>query len=238
MINHFYKKWLHLKERKTLQENITLLIEESDISWRYAIYTVISSMIAALGIIMNNTGILVGAMLIAPLLTPVISLAVGVGAASTRLIGHSIKSLSLGLILGLSTAYFIAWATGTTSLDPSIHQNFGDSFLYSIVAFLSGILAIYSWFRPGADQVLPGVAIAVALMPPIAFAGVNMAMGDETVMVDALQLIFTNITGIFLGGFLTFVIFSIISIRPKVEVDMQIDKAVDKHEKNEKKGKE
>jgi len=172
---------------------------------------------------MNNTAILIGAMLIAPLLTPVISLSVGIGAGSIHLINHSIKSITVGLVLSILSASLVTWMAGATEINQDILQSFGDSFLYGFVALLSGIIAVYSWFKPNTNQVIPGVAIAVALIPPVAFAGTVLVIRNQTVLIDVLQLIFMNLAGIFLGGFITFVLMAIFAKRPKADVEKQVD---------------
>lgn len=216
------------KEKKAMHASMDLLISEGTLSSKFIVFTIISAMLAALGIIMNNYAILIGAMLIAPLLIPVISLSVGIGAGSIKLINHSVISLTIGLVLSILSAMFITWLVGPEVINGELYATFSDSYLYSIVAFLSGIVAVYSWFKTDTNQIIPGVAIAVALIPPVAFAGTVIIIKDQTVLIDILQLIFINLAGIFLGGLLTFIAFAVFSKRPTTEIGEQVDKETNK----------
>ena len=231
MYKFFEDHFKRHKERKVFVYSIQRLIEDSRLSLNFVLLTIISASIATLGIAMNSSSILIGSMLIAPLLIPVISLSVGVGSGSPRLVVSSLSSLSIGLILSVVVAYFVTRGILPIELDDTLYQNFSDSFLYSIVALLSGILAVYSWFTPKTDMIIPGVGIAVALVPPLAFLGVVLATHETNVFIDILQLIFVNLTGIFLGGFLTFLIMSLFSKHTQNERGTEVEAQIDKQAK-------
>jgi uncharacterized hydrophobic protein (TIGR00271 family) len=216
------------KEKKDMRLALNRLLEESAVTKKFILFTIISSMMATLGIIMNNSSILIGAMLIAPLLIPLISLSVGIGAGSVKLIGHSLKSLSIGLVLSFTSAVLVTVLVKPDGINTEIYETFSNSLLYGIVAILAGITGVYSWFKSDSSQVIPGVAIAVALVPPIAFLGTVVALNVETVLVDTVQLIAVNFLGIFIGGLLTFIVFALLSKRPTAEVGKQIDSEVKK----------
>lgn len=215
------------KEKRDLKAAMNLLIEDSALSPKYMIFTVISSVMAALGIMMNNVTILIGAMLIAPLLIPVISLSVGVGAGSIKLINHSVKSLTIGLLLSILSAALITWIIQPEGINFAIYGSFTNTNLYGIVALLAGVIGVYSWFKPNTSQSIPGVGIAVALVPPIAFAGIQIVMFEQKLLIDTLQLIFINMAGIFLAGLMTFIGFAIFSLRPTHEVEKQVEEQVE-----------
>ena len=109
MFKFFENRIIMSKEKKEMKEAIENLVEESALTKKFLILTALSAMIAALGIIMNNVTVLIGAMLIAPLLIPVISLSIGIGAGSIKLITHSLKSLSAGLILAVLCSMLVGW---------------------------------------------------------------------------------------------------------------------------------
>lgn len=197
--------------------SIERLLKESSLNGSFIFLTVISSAIATLGIAMNNYSVLIAAMLIAPLLIPVISLSVGVGSWSPRLVLSSLKTLSVGLVLSVAVAYFMTRGILPVELDETLYKSFSDSFLYSIVALLSGVFAVYSWFSPRKDVIIPGVGIAVALIPPLALLGIVIATHETDLYIDILQLIFVNLTGILLGGFLTFLIISLFSKQTTID---------------------
>ena len=112
MLNYLRQKLSHNKEKRDLRDSVENLLEQGTVNSQFILLTVIASLIATLGILMNNGSILIGAMLIAPLLVPVIGLSVGVGSGSLRLIGHSLKALTLGFTLSLLSAMAITWLLG------------------------------------------------------------------------------------------------------------------------------
>lgn len=222
---------VHLKrqeERKVFKESITRLLEEGSLTPRFVLFTLLSAAIATLGIVMHSSSILIGSMLIAPLLIPVIGLSVGVGSGSLRLILKSIQSLTVGILLSLIASYIVARSILPIQLDETLYSNFSDSFLYALVALFSGILAVYSWFSKKTDLIIPGVGIAVALMPPLAFLGVVLATRDVNFLTDILQLLFVNLAGIFIGGFLTFLISNLFSRHSSEERGDQLEAQIDK----------
>jgi len=227
-IEHHFKRQ---KERKVFNDSIKQLLEDGSLSPRFILFTVLSAAIATLGIVMNSSSILIGSMLIAPLLIPVIGLSVGVGSGSPRLVITSLKSLTVGLVLSVIVSYIVARSILPIHLDDTLYQNFSDGFLYSMVALFSGVLAIYSWFTPKTDQIIPGVGIAVALVPPLAFLGVVLATREVNFLTDILQLIFINLTGIFIGGFITFLISTLFSKHSNHERGTQVEAQLDKKTK-------
>lgn len=228
MFKFFENRVIISKEKREMKESMNLLVEESSVSNRYLIFTALSAMLATFGIIMDNVTILIGAMLIAPLLIPVIGLSIGVGSGSLRLVTHSIKSLIFGIFVAIIASVAVGWLFAYKEPSPTIFASFSDSYLYFLVAFISGIAAVYSWLKPNAGQIVPGVAIAVALMPPVAYAGLLLVHLNETKLVDLMTLILSNLGGIFLGGLLAFLLFALISKRPTEDVEKQVDDEVEK----------
>jgi uncharacterized hydrophobic protein (TIGR00341 family) len=230
MFKYLARRLHNHKEEQELKDAINHLVEDSAISTKYIILTVSSAMIAALGLIMENMAIVIGSMLIAPLLLPVVGLSIGVGAGSVKLVWHSIKSLVVGLVLAIAGSSLIGYFF-LTHITWGMFSNFTDSYLYSIVAFIAGIVAVYSWLKPEKYQIIPGVTIAVALIPPVAFMGLVLVDQDSTVLVDTLQLIIVNLVGLFIGGLITFMLFAFLSKRPTEDVDQQVEDEVEKKTK-------
>lgn len=225
---HFFDK---NREKKALQQAISKLIDDSELTPSFIFYSIVSAVLASLGIMMNNVTILIGAMLVAPLLIPILSLAVGLGAGSLKLIGHSLKSLTVGLGCGLLSAALTAYLIGDFELSKDIYNAFAHQDLYIIVAFLSGILAVYTWFKSNSNLTMPGVAIAVALVPPLAFVGLLLPLKQQNGLVDLLQLLFLNMGGILLGALLTFLILRFLHSQKNSAVDAEVEKGVEKNRK-------
>ncbi len=229
-MHSFLKKQLkRKKERKIFAKSIQNLLEEERLSIPFILFTVLSSAIATLGIVMHSSSILIGSMLIAPLLIPVIGLSIGVGCGSVNLVLKSLQSLFLGMLVSIVVSYILARRIMPIELDETLYRNFSDSFLYALVAFFSGILAVYSWLTPRkTDKIIPGVGVAVALVPPLSFLGVVLASGESKFLTDILQLIFVNLFGIFIGGYLTYLISTLLSKHSHFERGKEVEKQIEK----------
>jgi uncharacterized hydrophobic protein (TIGR00271 family) len=165
----------------------------------------LSTLIAALGLLLNSASVVIGAMLIAPLMTPIVASGLAVVQGNALLMKQAVRSLLRGFVL----AYLIAIAVGLVCLAfvepgggwPSreMLSRGAPNILDLIVAFVSGVAAAYAMGRPNLSSALPGVAIAAALIPPIGVAGIATSWGEWRLMSGALLLFLTNIIAIALA---------------------------------------
>lgn len=160
----------------------------------------LSTAIATLGLMQNSTAVVIGAMLVAPLMTPLI----GCGLAVVQGNGFLMRSASKSVLLGFLVALLLATLMGTiiphAGITPEMFSRGKPNALDLAVALISGIAAAYATARPNLLGALPGVAIAAALVPPIATSGVALAHGDFVTSAGAAMLFFTNIVAIVLGA--------------------------------------
>ena len=160
----------------------------------------LSTAIATLGLMQNSTAVVIGAMLVAPLMTPLI----GCGLAVVQGNGFLMRSASKSVLLGFLVALLLAMLMGTivphAGLTSEMLSRGKPNALDLAVALISGIAAAYATARPNLLGALPGVAIAAALVPPIATSGVALAHGDFVTSAGAAMLFFTNIIAIVLGA--------------------------------------
>ena len=171
----------------------------------------LSISMAVFGVLLNSSVILIGSMLIAPLLYPVLSLSLGVIVSDHKLIGISIltitKSVGICLLSGLVIGLLFAGASSIGSL-PLISEIVGSqSFMYSIVAVIAGFAAAFAVTKRHLNETLPGVAIAVALIPPLATAGIGLSLLDWPMISNALLLFVVNIIGIMFSAMIVFAMF-------------------------------
>lgn len=153
--------------------------------------------IASLGLNTNSVPVIIGAMLISPLMGPIIGMGLGVGIQDIALVRRSLKNISAAVIGSLlaSAIYFTISPLydGASQLlartSPSIYDVF--------VALFGGAAGILSIASKNKGQVLPGVAIATSLMPPLCTAGYGLATMQMHFFLGALYLFFTNMIFIF-----------------------------------------
>jgi uncharacterized hydrophobic protein (TIGR00271 family) len=167
----------------------------------------LSTLIAALGLWDDSTAVVIGAMLVAPLMTPI----VGIGFALIQGNIDLIRKAHWAVLVGFANAFAIGLLVGLMMLlfddpDPSGEMN-GRNYpdlRDLLVAFASGIAGAYAMSRKGLNGAIPGVAIAAALIPPIATSGMSLAIGDVTLCVGSLLLFLTNVVFIVLGTAVVF----------------------------------
>jgi uncharacterized hydrophobic protein (TIGR00271 family) len=163
----------------------------------------LSTSIAALGLILSSTAVVIGAMLVAPLMTPMLGAGLGLVQGNIRLVRNAFKTIVFGFSAALFLGGLVAFLSGLEALTPEMAARGAPNLLDLAVAILSGIAAAYASARPGLSAALPGVAIAAALVPPIATAGAAAVIGEVAVARGAATLFATNFVAIVLGAAVT-----------------------------------
>jgi uncharacterized hydrophobic protein (TIGR00271 family) len=181
----------------------------------------LSTLIAALGLVRNSGAVVIGAMLVAPLMTPLVAIGFSLIQGNEKLIKISIKSVLLGFTVALGIGVIVGlllhvFAPGLP-ITGQMYDRGSPNLLDLIVALASGIAGAYAMGRPNLISAIPGVAIAAALVPPIATSGLSLAMGDLTLAGGSLLLFGTNIVAIVLGTAITFWAVGISSRTAKTE---------------------
>ena len=163
----------------------------------------LSTLIATLGLMQDSVAVVIGAMLVAPLMTPLIGCGLSVVQGNGRLIREASRSVLLGFLLALSLAAVMGALVPHAGLTPQMLARGQPNVLDLGVAFVSGVAAAYASSRPNLSGALPGVAIAAALIPPISTSGVALTHGDFVTSAGAALLFITNIVAIVLGAAIT-----------------------------------
>ena len=164
--------------------------------------------IATFGLIANSAPAIIGAMIIAPLMNPIMSLSFGLVVFQKWLIIRSIVSVSAGVILVLVLAYVITLVFGLRITGSEILNRTSPTVIDLGVAMAAGGAAAYANTRRSIISSIAGVAIAVALVPPLAVSGIGLALGRKATAEAGLSLsefgLFSGGTDIAQGAFLLF----------------------------------
>ncbi|RMG09412.1 MAG: DUF389 domain-containing protein [Planctomycetota bacterium] len=168
----------------------------------------LSTAIASLGLIQNSAAVVIGAMLVAPLMTPMIGAGLGLVQGNAVLVRQAARSVLLGVLTALLIGFGVGLAFGGAipgrGLTDELLARGSPNVLDLLVAFLSGLAAAYALARPELSGALPGVAIAAALVPPIATVGISFAQGAYRNGEGAAALFGTNLVAIVLGAAIVF----------------------------------
>jgi len=181
---------------------------QSNSAWNFDFVALISlsTVIAALGLLQDSAAVIIGAMLIAPLMTPILGVGLALSQGNAVLTRLAFRSI----FFGVGTSFLLAVLVGV--LDAGAHELIVTSQMWARgwpgiidlwVAFASGLAAAYANTRPGLFAALPGVAIAAALVPPIATSGLACAAGEFHLAYGSFLLFVSNMVAIVLAASLS-----------------------------------
>ena len=180
------------------------LRDDAKISSTFIVLMLLSTALATFGLYLNSAAVIIGAMLLAPLMSPIVSISMGLLRWEKALFYDSAKKIVLGISIALFVSTLIAMMFPQKLITEEMLGRVNPTLLDLAVAILSGMAAAYSKSFKEVMQSLAGVAIAVALVPPLAVAGVGLGQGDLWFFLQAFLLFFTNLVGIVLSAAFTF----------------------------------
>ena len=168
----------------------------------------LAATIATFGLIANSAPAIIGAMIIAPLMAPIMSFSFGLVAFEKRLISRSIVTVIAGVILVVGIAYLITLLFGLRITGSEILNRTAPTLIDLGVAMAAGGAAAFANTRRSIINSIAGVAIAVALVPPLAVSGIGLALGRKATAEAGLSLsqigLFSGGTDIAIGAFMLF----------------------------------
>ena len=157
--------------------------------------------IASLGLNVNSTAVIIGAMLISPLMGPIIGMGLAVGINDPELLKRSTKNFSVATVISVLTATLYFLITPLGEAQSELLARTSPSLYDVLIAFCGGAAGIIALCTRGKGNVIPGVAIATALMPPLCTAGYGLATGHFLYFLGAFYLFFINTVFIALATF-------------------------------------
>ncbi|MEX2515245.1 MAG: DUF389 domain-containing protein [Candidatus Paceibacterota bacterium] len=204
------------------------LIDESRADGDFYLLLSASAFITTIGLLMNNSIVIVGAMLVAPILFPILALGLGVVTDSRDAIWRAIKilfkTLAIGISISLVTTFFFSVSDLTPELDLLTNP---DLLLYFFISFAAGVVASYAWVSEETAMSLPGVAISVSLVPPLSAIGVSLALFSTDLLTGSVSLFFVNLLGVVLASVIIFSFFHLNKVRAyqdkKIEEEVEED---------------
>lgn len=203
-----YIKPLTNKRRAEIIENIRTA---STPGFDYFFLVVLSGAIATLGLINDSPAVIIGAMLVAPLMSPILGIGLGSITGDSKLAQNSLTALIRGAILSIILAALLSLSNIYLPFAPSLidipREVLGRTQPTPndlMIALAGGLAAAYSLSQPQLSAALPGVAIATALMPPLATIGIGIALGRWDIAGGATLLFLTNSVTIAFAATLVF----------------------------------
>ena len=182
----------------------TSLRDDARINGIYLGLMVLSTMLAAAGLYLNSASVIIGAMLLAPLMAPIVSLSMGILRGDIGLFRKSVVKIIIGVCISLLSSVLITFLFPHKPVTDEMQARLNPTLLDLAVAVISGIAAACSKSFKEIIQSLAGVAIAVALVPPLTVAGIGIGRLDFHFFYQAFLLFSTNLFGITVAATFTF----------------------------------
>ena len=198
--------WIDHADPEEIKETFVTLKENAKSNQPYLVLMVLSTLLATVGLFANSTPVIIGAMILAPLMAPIISLSMGLLRQTPELIFNASKTLVVGISVSLLFATLFTMLMPLQSLNNEISARLSPTILDLGVAIISGIAGAYANAKSEVAKSLAGVAIAVALVPPLAVSGIGIGWMDWHVFYGAFLLFVTNLVGIILAAAATFLL--------------------------------
>lgn len=199
-------------ERVSRQELYAQIRTSADCSKTFLALVVLSTIVAGIGLFRDSGAVIIGAMVIAPLLGPNVSLALATTLGDTSLARQSLRTNVFGVTLAFSLALLIGFIFPVGPDIPEIASRTGVSLSDPVLAIAAGVAGALA-FTTGAPTSLIGVMVAVALLPPLTVCALMLANGYFSESLGAALLVLVNVICVNLAGVVTFLVQG---IRPRL----------------------
>jgi uncharacterized hydrophobic protein (TIGR00271 family) len=208
-------------------EGTTEIIKKDMVFRGYVVWILICSIfIASIGLNVNSTAVVIGAMLISPLMGPILAIGLSVGTNDWDMLKRALKNFGVMVVVALITSTIYFFITPLREAQPELLARTKPNFLDALIAIFGGLAGIIGVSRRSRGNVIPGVAIATALMPPLCTAGYGLATANWSFFFGAFYLFTLN--SIFIAGS-TFVIVRYLRFPLVSFVDAETEKRVKRY---------
>ncbi|MDD2921461.1 MAG: DUF389 domain-containing protein [Anaerolineales bacterium] len=206
-----FRAFVHAPSSVEREKIIDEISDSASPGFDFFLLVVLSCSIATMGLITNSPAVIIGAMLVAPLMSPIIGLGLASITGNDQMAESSLLALALGAALAVLLSALMTVVNhnlpfvALQELPNEVLARTHPSPIDLIIALAGGLAAAYAMTRPNISAALPGVAIATALMPPLCTVGIGVALTNWEVAGGALLLFVTNaITIAFAAAFIFF----------------------------------
>lgn len=182
---------------------------------RFSVLLVLAAIIASAGLISNSVASIIGAMIIAPLMGPIVGIALGIVTGLPKRTLQSLAIATIGsvatILVGVAMGAWLATSPDVPS-NSEIVSRTSPTIIDLVVALAAGAAGAYAASNTKVSDSLPGVAIAISLVPPLDTAGILLATGEPEAAAGAMLLFTTNFVSIVLAASVVFVLTGVVPI--------------------------
>lgn len=169
--------------------------DTAQLHWRYVAFCASACVLALLGMLLSSAAVVIGAMLISPLMGPISSLGIGVIRLDAGLMKRSLITITVGVVMAIALTALVTYLSPIQSNTAEILARTKPNLFDLMVAVVGGFVAGYATIRQTSESAV-GVAIATALMPPLAVVGFSLATAQWAFAQGAMMLFLTNLLAI------------------------------------------
>jgi len=199
---------MHIIKKSQIIKSIK---KDTKIALDYLLFLTFATVIATLGLLTNSTAVVIGAMLISPLLKPIIGLIVGILDIKDKSARAPLIQLFISIIIALFISSFIAYIYPIKEINNEIATRITPDILHLIIGLASGIVGVINLILPEkSNEGASGVAVAIALLPPLCVTGIGIAYADWNIIYGSFLLFITNVVSILFAGVFTVHTFKIL----------------------------
>jgi len=206
---------------------IKKLVDYSTPRQYFFFFVILSIFMAAFGLLNNNPAVVIGSMLIAPVLYPILSLGLGIAMSDIPLIARSLSTIGKSILIAIigSIVVTLLFSSAGDTLAAEIIARTQPNLIDVAIAVVAGLAASFALVNPKLNETIPGIAISVSLVPPLTTIGIGLAKLDWGITQGATMLFLVNLGGIVCTSVL---VFSIINFYGKKTLTA---KAIQKEDK-------
>ncbi len=191
-------------EEKDKAAVVRKLMQSSTLNFDFLYLTGLSVLMATFGLLIDSPSIVIGSMLIAPLLYPILGVSLGLVMSNNEVLTRSLSTLTKAVFVALFVSIIATLLFGEGLVTSEIMSRTEPSIIHFLVAFVAGAAVSFALAQPEWSETLPGIAISVALIPPLAVVGIGVAMLDMTIIAGSFEMLLVNFLGIMFAAMVSF----------------------------------
>lgn len=214
------------QEKEDEQETIDSIKKGVEFKGTNLWVLIFATFIASLGLNTNSTAVIIGAMLISPLMGPSMGFGLGLGISDFELIKRSFRNFAIATVFSVITSSIYFLISPISEAQSELLARTQPTLYDVLIAFFGGLAGIVASSTKSKGNVIPGVAIATALMPPLCTAGFGLATGNLYYFFGAFYLFFINSVFISLA---TYLVVRVLKYPKKVFLDKDHEKRVTRY---------
>lgn len=186
--------------RKNILNSYQNLIEKAKLDLDFILLTSLATAICFFGFRTNSASVIIGAMVISPLLYSIVSIGIASFMKKSKDTFQGISTSIIGIIVAIIVSTFLGLFFPVNINSEMISRLSSAPTDYFFIAFFSGLAGTFAFFWPDIIEAIAGIAISIALIPPVVLIGIGLATLDLQIATQSITIVAINIIGIYLGS--------------------------------------